>query len=252
MVHFPVTSRPSGAGPAAGSSRRSANEGHGPPGGDPSSDALVGPPGRRTGAPGARTARRVTGEDAFGHRATQVSGASRGQSIRTVAELWCRRLPLRPDPARAGGGAVAGAGGGRHRFPQGRPLSARGGPPVLQHPGRGRQLPDRRQCPRRVRHRLVPAARTAVPGRRQGRSRRPSAGLPDIRDGTSPAPAAACPERARRARRHRSAACGPGRGHRSTVPTPPSVAAGNIRVTPTTVMTACRAPAATPYPGAAP
>lgn len=34
----------------------------------------------------------------------------------------------------------------------------------------GRQLPDRRECPCRVRHHLVPAVLAAVPARRQGRA----------------------------------------------------------------------------------
>ncbi|WTK79171.1 transposase [Streptomyces sp. NBC_01511] len=38
-------------------------------------------------------------------------------------------------------------GGGRHRLPEGRDILARGGRAVLRHPGQGRQLPDRGQCP---------------------------------------------------------------------------------------------------------
>ncbi|WUA48017.1 transposase [Streptomyces sp. NBC_01367] len=85
--------------------------------------------------------------------------------------------------ARGVGGAARGVGGGRHRFPQRRHRITRGVPAVLGHVGQGRQLPDRRQCPRRFRYGLVPAVLAAVPARSWDRpemaGRRKACRIPD-------------------------------------------------------------------------
>ncbi|MEV7730462.1 transposase [Streptomyces sp. NPDC087917] len=55
-------------------------------------------------------------------------------------------------------------------FPRDGTASPGGRPPVLGHAGKGRQLPDRRQRPRRFRHGLLPAVLAPVPAGRMGRA----------------------------------------------------------------------------------